>query len=171
MGIASDLGYEFRPPNRVQRLNQAFGSTALGAKVFKRTLPRLDDLVARLSKCRHSAPGLLAGLPVLDITTTGRKSGAPRRTHLIAVPYGDTLALLGTNFGQAATPAWVLNLEADPSLEVSYRGTTISATARPATPAEKAEVLARSEGIYPGYREYQKRISGRELRVFVLEPR
>jgi deazaflavin-dependent oxidoreductase (nitroreductase family) len=49
------------------------------------------------------------------VTTTGRRSGLRRTTHLIAVPYGDTLALLGTNFGQPATPAWALNLEADPA--------------------------------------------------------
>ncbi len=30
-------------------------------------------------------------------------------------------------------------------------------------------MLARSEKLYPGYRKYQPRITGRRLRVFVLE--
>lgn len=170
MGIADELGYRFRAPNPIQRLMQLAGSTAAGAKLFKLLLPRLDTLLARLTRGRHSAPGVLAALPVLDIVTTGRKSGQPRRTHLIAVPHGDTLALLGTNFGQKATPAWVLNLEADPSLTVTYRGTTVAAVARPATAAEQTAILARSESVYPGYRAYQKRISGRTLRIFVLDP-
>jgi hypothetical protein len=93
----------------------------------------VDTWVQRLTHQRHTLPGLLAGLPVVDLTTTGRKSGLPRTAHLIAVPYGDTLALLGTNFGQD-------------------------------------EVLARSEKLYIGYRKYQDRISGRRLRVFLLEP-
>ena len=62
------------------------------------------------------------GIPVVDVTTTGRKSGQRRTTHLIAIPYTDTLALIGTNFGQPSTPAWVLNLEADPHARIAYRG-------------------------------------------------
>jgi deazaflavin-dependent oxidoreductase (nitroreductase family) len=172
MGLASDLGYQHRTPNPLQRAAQAFGASPVGAKLFKLTLAPLDDLVAKVSKGRQSAPEILAGLPVLDIVTTGRRSGAERRTHLIAIPYEDTLALVGSNFGQAATPAWVLNLEADPRLTVTYRGVTLEAIARPATEEEAATVLARSESVYPGYRLYQSRIgTSRRLRIFVLEPR
>ena len=91
-------------------------------------------MVGRVERGRTSAPAVLAGLPVLDLTTTGRKSGAPRTTHLISVPVGDTLALLGTNFGQGATPAWVLNLEAEPRASVTYKGRTLEVVARPASP-------------------------------------
>ncbi len=105
---------------------------------------------------------------MLDIVTTGRRSGAPRRTHLIAVPYADTLALLGTNFGQRSTPAWVLNLEADPRLSVMHRGVTLDAIARPATPEEETAVLAASAGVYGGYLKYQDRIT-RRLRIFIVD--
>jgi deazaflavin-dependent oxidoreductase (nitroreductase family) len=115
-------------------------------------------------------PELLAGLPVLDLTTTGRRSGRPRTSHLISVPIDDTLAVLGTNFGQPATPAWVLNLEADPHATVRYRDRTAEVTARPATEAEFARVLAASGPVYPGYRKYQQRIGdSRRLRIFLLE--
>jgi deazaflavin-dependent oxidoreductase (nitroreductase family) len=107
---------------------------------------------------------------VLDVTTTGRRSGEPRRTHLIAVPYADSLALLGTNFGQRSTPAWVLNLEADPRLTVTHHGVTLDAVARPATPDEQADVLTASAGVYGGYLKYQTRIAHRRLRVFLLRP-
>ena len=169
MGLATELGYRVPRPNAVHRLVQAFASTRPGAWAFSRSLRHLDDLVGRLSRGRTSAPELLAGLPVLDITTTGRRSGSRRRTHLIAVPYTDTLALLGTNFGQPATPAWVLNLEADPHLSITHHGVTLDAVARPATPDERAGVLAASAGVYVGYLKYQGRITGRDLRIFVLE--
>src|SRR5689334_1971092 len=119
-------------------MTQAFASTRPGAWVFSKVLRRLDDVVVRVTRGRTSAPEVLAGLPVLDITTTGRRSGAPRRTHLIAVPYADTLALLGTNFGQRGTPAWVLNLEADPRLTVTHHGVTVPAVARAAGDEQRA---------------------------------
>ena len=170
MGVAADLGYRIPSPTALQRLTQGLATTRLGAWAFARSLRHLDDLVARLAHGRTSAPELLAGLPVLDVTTTGRRSGALRTSHLIAVPYGDTLALLGTNFGQPSTPAWVLNLEADPRCTVSHRGTTLEAVARSATREERGAVLAASAGVYGGYLAYQQRITGRRLRIFVLEP-
>ena len=171
MGLAADLGYRIPHPNALHRSVQAYASTRFGAWTFSKTLRHLDDAVGRVSKGRTSAPELLAGLPVLDIVTTGRRSGAPRRTHLIAVPYADTLALLGTNFGQRSTPAWVLNLEADPRLSVSHHETTVQAVARAADEDERAAVLASSAAVYGGYLRYQTRITGRRLRIFVLARR
>ena len=170
MGLAADLGYHLRRPNAFQRGMQAVASSRPGAWVFSRVLRHLDNVVGRLSRGRTSAPELLAGIPVVDVTTTGRKSGLRRTSHLIAVPYADTLALLGTNFGQPSTPAWVLNLEADPRATLSHHGTTLEAVARPATEEEQAAVLAGSTSVYGGYLKYQRRITGRRLRIFVLEP-
>ncbi|MGN6577679.1 MAG: nitroreductase family deazaflavin-dependent oxidoreductase [Nocardioides sp.] len=170
MSLVADLGYTHRRGNSFQRALQAFASTRPGAWFFSKTLARLDRATDRLTRGRVSLPEVLAGLPSLVLTTTGRKSGQARATHLVAVPLGDTLALLGTNFGQPHTPAWVLNLEADPRASVTYRGVSRVVVARPATGPERAEILANSSGVYGGYRKYQQRISGRRLRMFVLEP-
>jgi deazaflavin-dependent oxidoreductase (nitroreductase family) len=170
MGLAAELGYTYNAPNALQRLMQRFGATRAGAWLFSRTLRHLDDAVGRLTRGRHSVPGLLAALPVVEVTTTGRRSGRRRTSHLISVPVADTMALLGTNFGQPSTPAWALNLEAEPRATLTYRGTTLEVVARPATEDEVAEALASSAGIYGGYEQYRKRITGRRVRVFVLEP-
>ncbi|KRF30361.1 nitroreductase family deazaflavin-dependent oxidoreductase [Nocardioides sp. Soil805] len=169
MGLAADLDYRHRRANPVQRGVRAFGSSRPGAWLFSRTLRHLDTAVGRVTRGRQSAPQLLAGLPVLDLTTTGRKSGTPRTSHLISIPVGEDLALLGTNFGQPSTPAWVLNLEADPQATVTYRGHTLPVVARPATDAERDAVTARSRGMYGGYEKYQQRINGRRVRIFVVE--
>jgi deazaflavin-dependent oxidoreductase (nitroreductase family) len=170
MGLASELSYAYQRPNAFHRAMQAFASTRAGAWFFARTLAWMDRGLTRLSNGRLTVPALMTRLPVLVLTSTGRKSGQPRHTHLIAVPFRDTLALLGTNFGQPSTPAWVLNLEANSRAAVSHHGTTREVLARRATDDERAQILSRSASFYGGYTKYQRRITGRELRIFVLEP-
>jgi deazaflavin-dependent oxidoreductase (nitroreductase family) len=169
MGLVTELAYELPRPNPLQRGVQACASTRIGAWTFSKSLARMDRGLAVLTGGRTSMPRLLAALPVLVLTTTGRRSGRARATRLIAVPFDDTLALLGTNFGQASTPAWVLNLEADPRASVTYRGVTREVVARPATGAERTRILAGSAEVYGGYLSYQQRITGRTLRIFVLQ--
>ena len=169
--LATDLGYSHASANPLHRVVRWGAGTRAGGWVFARSLRHLDDLVARLTRGRHSAPSLLAGLAVLDVTTTGRRSGRPRTSHLIATPYDGTLALLGTNFGQPSTPAWVLNLEADARARVAYRGISREVRARAATPAETDEVFALAARFYPGYLSYRTRVgASRRIRAFVLEP-
>jgi deazaflavin-dependent oxidoreductase (nitroreductase family) len=170
MGLAADLGYHVRSPNLFHRAVHAFASTRPGAWVFSKVLRHLDDLVGRVTGGRSSAPEALAGLPVVDVSTTGRRSGLRRTTHLIAVPYAGTLALLGTNFGQPSTPAWALNLEADPHATLTHHWVTLDAVARPATEDEAEAVLAGSAAVYSGYLKYRARITHRRLRIFLLEP-
>ena len=117
-----------------------------------------------------SATTVILPDPVGERRDRGRKSGQPRATPLIAVPVDDTLALIGTNFGQASTPAWVHNLEAEASARIRYRERELDVHVRPATDDERAEAWRAASGVYPGYDKYQQRISGREIRIFVLEP-
>lgn len=149
---------------------QAFAETRLGAWFFSRTLAHMDRLVGKLTHGRATVPSVLARLPVLVLTSTGRKTGQPRETHLIAVPFQETLALVGTNFGQRSTPSWVVNLEADPRAKVSHHGITREVVARPADDDERARILADSPRYYGGYAKYQQRITGRRVRIFVLDP-
>ena len=170
-GLAAELGYGHHTGNPLHRLVRRLSATNAGGWVFSRTLRHLDDVVGRLSGGRRSAPEMLAGLAVLDLTTTGRRSGRQRTSHLIAAPYGAGLALLGTNFGQRSTPAWALNLEAEPRATVSFRGRTRAVVARPATEREAEEVFAAAATFYVGYTSYRDRVGDRRrIRVFVLEP-
>lgn len=171
MGLADDLGYGHRTNNPLFRLVRAFAGSAVGARVFAHLLRHLDDVVGRLSGGRRSAPELLAGLAVLELTTTGRRSGQRRTSHLIATPYDDRLALLGTNFGQESTPAWALNLEADPRATVTFRNVGREVLARPATAGETEQIFALAGEFYPGYAHYRERVgSTRRIRAFVLDP-
>jgi deazaflavin-dependent oxidoreductase (nitroreductase family) len=170
MGLATELGFTERPINAMQRAVQAVASTRPGAWVFSKTVTPVDRFVFRLSKGRYTVPELLAGLPVIMVTTTGRRSGQARTMPLVGVPTGDDLAIVGTNFGQAPTPAWAFNLEADPTATVTFHDRAAAARARPATDLERTAIFAAAAVIYPGYDKYQERITDRTIRIFVLEP-
>jgi deazaflavin-dependent oxidoreductase (nitroreductase family) len=152
----------------VQRVNQRFAASPIGARIFSRITRPFDALVDRVTKGRSSASQLLAGLPVVKVTTTGRRSGQPRTAPLIAVPFGDDLALLGTNFGGASTPAWVHNLQADPAAQLEYRDRRVDVTARLATDDEFDQIFESARQYYVGYEKYRERVTGRDIVVFVL---
>ena len=84
-------------------------------------------------------------------------------------PLGDSLSILGTNYGQTPTPGWVYNLQADPAAVVSYRDRRIDVTARPASDEEAEETFRLAATVYSGYRKYRSRADGREIHVFVLD--
>jgi hypothetical protein len=110
MRVATDLGYRPRRVNPFQRLTQSFGSTAFDTGFFSTTLAPMDRPCRKLTKGRTSIPPLLAGLPVMFVTTKGRRSGQLRTTPLGAVPNGDRRSLIGTSFGPMPPPGWVFDL-------------------------------------------------------------
>jgi len=169
MGVLSDLGYAVKPANAAQRLTQRLGASGPGSWLLQKTLYAIDRPLFRMSKGRLSGAGLLAGLPVIMLTTTGAKSGLPRPMPLVGIPMGDDLAVIGSNYGQERTPGWVHNLLATPAATVEYRDRSVEVTARPATDAEADEAFEISARFYPGYATYRERASHRVIRVFVLE--
>src|SRR4029453_11082433 len=77
------------------------------------------------------------GTQTLLLTTTGRKSGETRELPLIYAPWGDAYLIGGAKGGADQPPAWYLNLEADPNVEVQVMEDRFKAKARVATPEEK----------------------------------
>lgn len=169
MGVLDDLGYTYPRETWFSRANAAVVASRPGAWFFQRTAHRLDRRVLRLTGGRHSLSSILVRKPVLMVTTRGRRSGVPRTVPLLGIPLGDVVAVIGTNFGQAPTPGWVHNLEAEPRARIAHRGRVAEVVARPATPTEYEAAFAEAAGIFDAYARYRARIS-REVRVFVLEP-
>jgi F420H(2)-dependent quinone reductase len=110
----------------------------------------------------------VAGLPVLLLTTTGRKTGRPRTVPLGYLEQGGAYVLIGSKAGAPRHPDWYLNLEADPAVEVQIGRTRERRRARRATPDEAGRlwpmVLARA----PGYGRYRAKTS-REIPLVLLE--
>ena len=170
MGLTEAIGYEIKPSNAAQRAMQQVASSKPGAWAFSKVLHHADRRLHKLTKGRFTVPTIVAGLPVVMVTTTGAKSGRARTMPLLAIPVGDDLAIIGTNFGQTNTPGWVFNLEADPHATVAYRDREVAVVARRATDDEFDVAFTAAAKVYPGYDKYRERISGREVRVSVLEP-
>lgn len=170
MGLLDELDYEPKPANKVHRAMQRVAASRPGSWLFQRTLYPVDKALFRVSRGRVTVPLLATGLPVILLTTTGARSGEARTMPLVGIPFDGHLAIIGSNYGQRATPGWVHNLEADPSATVSYRDRTVEATARSATDEQVDEVFGRGAAVYVGFDRYRARVNHREIRVFVLEP-
>ncbi len=109
------------------------------------------------------------GTVTLLLTTKGRKSGEQRTTPLIYGRAGDAYLVVASKGGSDEPPAWFLNLEADPDVEVQVWGDVFRARARVATPDEKPEMWRTMVQAWPSYEDYQRK-TDREIPVVVLEP-
>ncbi len=167
--LVEALGYVPSDPNVVQRGMQALGSTPPGAWTLSKVLAPMDRWMLQATRGRTTFAGALAGVPVITLTTTGAKSGLPRTSPLLGIPVEGSLAVLGTNYGQPATPAWTHNLAANPAAEVGYRGASAPVLARLAGDVEYEHAFERSSTIYPGYPKYRARVTERPIRVFILD--
>ena len=132
---------------------------------------RLHAAILRLSRGRIRRSVVLAGgQPVLSLTTTGRRSGRTRSTTVAYLRDGDALVVTGVNLGNERDPSWCRNLEAQPEATVVVAGERRPVRARRAR-GEEAERLWRLWIERVPATESFRRISGREIPVFVLEPR
>jgi len=156
----------------MRRVVRRIIATRPAAWVLARTMHRLDGWTARASGGRYTAASLLSGLPIIELTTTGARSGQPRAVPLVGVPDGERLILIASNWGQARHPAWYYNVKAHPQVTVTGRDVPAEHlyTAREATGAEREACWAKAVAIYPGYAAYARR-AGREIPVIVLEKR
>jgi len=107
------------------------------------------------------------GSEILILTTTGRRSGVPRSVPLIFGSHGDDLLIVGSKGGAPMPPAWYLNLQANPEVQVQVKGDRFAAHARTATPEEKPALWKIMTSIWPYYDAYQQR-TAREIPVVVL---
>jgi deazaflavin-dependent oxidoreductase (nitroreductase family) len=108
------------------------------------------------------------GTTVLILTTKGRRSGEPRSTPLIYQRHGGDYLVVASKGGADEPPAWYLNLEAEPEVEVQVYGERFAAHARTADAREKPGLWRTMTAAWPAYDEYQEK-TGREIPVVVLE--
>jgi deazaflavin-dependent oxidoreductase (nitroreductase family) len=119
---------------------------------------------------RGRVGGRMKRVELVMLTTTGRKSGRPRRSMVAAPIIGDDKVVVVGSFGGAPNhPQWVLNLRANPILELTRRGTTRSMRAREADGEEREALWARVVGVQKSFATYQAK-TDRQIPVVVLEP-
>ena len=141
------------------------------ARVFSHILPPIDRAVFRITGGRHMVTSILAGFPMIELTTIGAKSGQSRTTPLLALQDGASYVVIASSFGRPNYPAWYHNLRAYPQVTVKHGVHTAVFTARMAEGDERARYWQMANAIYPGYTLYAERASNRIIPVVVLEPR
>ena len=112
----------------------------------------------------------VAGMPVLMLTTTGRKSGKKRDTMLTSpLIEDDRVVLVASYGGDPRHPKWFLNLRETPDVEITMKGRRRPMRARVATQHEKDELWPRVTRKYRGYAQYQN-WTDRDIPLVILEP-
>jgi deazaflavin-dependent oxidoreductase (nitroreductase family) len=111
--------------------------------------------------------GRVGGLPILLLTTTGRKSGKQRTMPLVYLPDGDNMVVIASNGGAHQHPAWWLNLQANPKAEIQLGREAKTVVAEKATGDERERLWGEVVELYHGYDEY-RRMTEREIPVVIL---
>lgn len=152
--------------------------TALSLAIYTWTVP--SDRSLKLMNSTHRlllwvSRGRLGwdamGMPVLELTTTGRRSGSPRSVMLTApARLGDSLVVVASRGGDDHHPSWFLNLRDEPKVQVSVKGApAVPMIARVATEQERGRLWPDIAGRHTNYAGYQDRTE-REIPLVVLEP-
>lgn len=133
------------------------------------SLTRTHRALLRLTGGRVA--GRFGTMPVIELTTRGRRSGELRTALLtVAARDGDALVVVASRGGDDAHPAWYLNIVADPRVQVGPVGEEPRAmVARAASDVERQRLWPRVVAAYSGYAAYQRRTS-RLIPLVLLEP-
>ncbi|WP_433716278.1 nitroreductase family deazaflavin-dependent oxidoreductase [Nocardia sp. CA-084685] len=135
-----------------------------------RTAPivlRLEKFVRWVSRGRRGVLDL-AGLPSIELTVVGRKTGIPRTTSLLYVPRGADLLLVGSNWGSPKHPAWSANLRAADTAIVRLEGERFEVTVSEVTGMDRKRAWDLAVEFWPGYEMECELSGGRIFRIFEL---
>ena len=124
------------------------------------------DHVERYEGSGGTEATTIRGMPVIVLTTRGRRTGKLRKSPLMRVEHDGRYAVVGSIGGAPQHPRWVYNLRADPEVTLQDGPEVYDMTAREVMGAEKAEWWKRATDAYPPYDEYQAKTE-RVIPVFV----
>jgi deazaflavin-dependent oxidoreductase (nitroreductase family) len=113
-----------------------------------------------------------SNMPVLELTTTGRKTGRSRSVMLTSpLQDGTSLVVVASRGGDDKPPAWFLNLRDNPDVEVALQGKPPQRMrARVATPEERSRLWPQVVADHKNYADYQTK-TNREIPLVLLEPK
>jgi deazaflavin-dependent oxidoreductase (nitroreductase family) len=106
----------------------------------------------------------------LLLTTTGRKTGQPRTraiTYFTFPSLDGALALVASNWGSDAPPAWYLNLIAQPRAQVQLKRATFPVIASVASAEERTRLWPQVVAANRQYARYQATTT-REIPIVLL---
>ncbi|WP_157762541.1 nitroreductase family deazaflavin-dependent oxidoreductase [Nocardia yamanashiensis] len=141
--------------------------------IVMRTAPAvvaLEKVTRRLTKGRKGVLDL-AGLPALQLTVNGRRTGLPRTVTLLYVPDledNKVFLLIGSNWGQHRHPSWSANLTTADHAELHVNGEHFTVNVRQLTGIDRERAWQRALTFWPGYAMEQRLAGNRRFRLFEL---
>lgn len=129
---------------------------------------RVQIAVFRLTNGK--AMSAMRGMPILILTTLGRKTGNRRTTPLMYLRDGESYVITASNNGKDRQPAWFLNLQASPQVQIEVPGTRLDVSASVATQKERERLWAQLVARAPFFDGYQKGTT-RTIPMVLLRPR
>ncbi len=128
------------------------------ARLKPNTIRLLGRLHAWLwNLCGRKLDNAFGKLPLMMLTTTGRKTGQRRTTPVLYLQDETGLIVVASFGGNDMDPAWYLNLEQCPQAEVIVKGEHRRVLARKLSPEEKKVIWPRLVQLYPQFETYQQR--------------
>jgi F420H(2)-dependent quinone reductase len=177
-GVAGSI-CQTRRPGPLHRLGAAalrMIMRRIGAKsspALRRFIVMMSSLHVWVYRRTHGRIGGRLGLAdarMLLLTTTGRRTGAPRTVPLLAIGDGDDLVVVASHGGLDQPPGWWVNLDANPEAVVELGNRRFTVRAEQADQTRRAELWPRFVRAFPGYDDYRQRTT-RELPIMILRPR
>jgi deazaflavin-dependent oxidoreductase (nitroreductase family) len=111
--------------------------------------------------------GPFAGVDILILTSTGRKSGQMRWHPVAYSTDGDRYIIVASRGGAPTSPGWYHNLVANPSAVIEVGSDVIAVEATIASGAERERLYAQHAARMPAFNEYKTKTT-REIPVVVL---
>ena len=111
--------------------------------------------------------GRFAGVDVLILTTTGRKSGQMRWNPLAYSKDGDRYVIVASKGGAPTSPDWYYNIVGNKSAVIEVGADVIKVEATIASGPERERLYAQHASTMPQFNEYAKN-TPREIPVVVL---
>ena len=109
----------------------------------------------------------LMGIPMLRLTTVGRRTGQTRTLPLACYSDGNDWVVVASNDGQDHHPAWWLNLEANPETRIQVGCDEHRVRACLADADERERLWPELVQVNPHYARYVKK-TDREIPVVIL---
>ncbi|GHO50630.1 nitroreductase/quinone reductase family protein [Ktedonospora formicarum] len=103
--------------------------------------------------------GTILGLPVLLLTTIGRKSGKQHTTPIAYFPNGDGYMIVASNQGQGKLPNWWLNMRESKQAQIEIGRKRMRVSVRQTSPEERQRLWPIVVASLSNYERYQQSTS------------
>ncbi|MBI3161004.1 MAG: nitroreductase family deazaflavin-dependent oxidoreductase [Chloroflexi bacterium] len=156
-------------PNAFQKWIHRFLMLRWVSAFLAVVLHRADSFMLKISKGRHTVAEIV-GLPIIQLVTTGARSGLRRIMPLLGIFDEGKIVLIGSNFGGRHNPGWYYNLKKNPQCAARVNGREQKFLAREVEDGEYERYWQVALSYYKGYALYKIRAAHRKIPVMILEP-